>query len=87
MKHLRTIKRSDLGRLVYKYSKKARRLGIDVNFAFGKGYVMGKPIYFKRCPFAYVMPNKEYFIMLEDEHKFILANPYFSFFQSKLKRR
>ena len=80
---MRTFLRRDLGRLVYKYSRKARIFRIDVDFAFGEGNIG----YFKRCPFDYIIPNKPSYIMLEDEHKFILANPYFSFFQSKLKKR
>jgi hypothetical protein len=76
MKHLRTIKRSDLGRLVYKYSHRARFLGIDVAFAFGKDYIMGNLTYFKRCPFHYVMTKPESFISAVNENKiFIPANP------------
>ena len=66
MKPLRTIKRSDLGRLVYRYSKKAKRYGIDTEFAFGDNRRKGiyrKSRYrngcFKRCLFNYIMLKKE----------------------------
>jgi hypothetical protein len=72
MKHLRTIKRSDLGRLVYRYSEKARLMGIDVDFAFSKGYIMGKKIFFKRCPFNYIMTKPEVYAVLWDEKKIVL---------------
>lgn len=78
MKHLRTIKRSDLGRLIYRYSEKARLMGIDVDFAFGKGSIMGKEIFFKRCPFNYIMTKPETFMMFvenKDKKMFIPANP------------
>lgn len=72
MKQLRTIKRSDLGRLVYKYSHRARFLGIDVAFAFGKDYIMGNLTYFKRCPFHYIMTKPEIYTVLWGEKKIVL---------------
>ena len=76
MKHLRTIKRRDLGRLVYKYSRKARMFRIDINFAYGKGNVE----YFKRCPFNYLLINDpvkvgSLWLLDEENKKFIPANP------------
>lgn len=70
MKPMRTFLRRDLGRLVYKYSCRARFLGINVDFAFGKDYIMGNLTYFKRCPFNYLR------ILKPNENKiFIPANP------------
>ena len=72
MRPLRTFIRRDLGRLVYKYSHRARFLGINVDFAFGKDYIMGNLTYFKRCPFHYIMTKPEVYTVLWDEKKIVL---------------
>lgn len=81
MKHLRTIKRSDLGRLVYKYSRKARMFRIDIDFAYGKGNVE----YFKRCPFNYIM-TKKLFVLANPACCGFSSNPILDLIKSELKK-